>query len=67
MSLISYLIILISTLFVFKNQRYLILIFSFTASTSDALISSDILLIITYSDISTLQTPVFQLMDFISV
>ncbi len=43
MSLISYLIILISTLFVFKNQRYLILIFSFTASTSDALISSEIL------------------------
>lgn len=43
MTLIPYLILLISTLFVFKNQRYLVLIFSFTASTSDALISSEIL------------------------
>ena len=41
--MLAFAIILASCLFVFKNQRYLLLIFSFTASTSDSLVITELL------------------------
>ena len=41
--MLAFVIILASCLFIFKNQRYLLLIFSFTASTSDSLVITELL------------------------
>ena len=41
--MLAFVIILVSCLFVFKSQRYLLLVFSFTASTSDSLVMTELL------------------------